>query len=71
MKPGINRVNQYSNEQRDLSIKTAAPPKPRKPRRASRRTPKQEEVDPTVGFLVLLIIFAVALVIVWQRFANG
>jgi hypothetical protein len=65
MKPGTKRVDRYSQESRDLSIKAANPePKPRKVRQSFRQTRKQEDADPIVGALVLFGIVAVALFLI-------
>lgn len=71
MKPGLKRVSHYSQEQRDLSIKVESPvpkppktPKAPKVRQSSRRTKKQQEVDPNVAVLVLLVIVGVVLFLI-------
>jgi hypothetical protein len=61
----MKRVNHYSQEQRDLSIRTADPaPKPRKLRQSSRDIRKREEIDTMVGAMGLLVVIAVALFVV-------
>ncbi len=71
MKPGLDRVRHYSQEQRDLCIKeenstlkTPRAAKTSKPVRAlqsSRRRKQKQEVDSNVVVLTLIVLISVTL----------